>query len=64
MRYLIRKRGEKVKAHYWDGMDTACRMASTGGLKMDGFAVTDSPMGKQICHMCQMKAVTKTDGQD
>jgi hypothetical protein len=61
LKYLIRQRGEKVRAHYWDGTDTACRMASTGGLRMDRFLVTDSPLGKAVCHMCQM-SVDACDG--
>jgi len=57
MLYLIRqtkgKIGKKAKAHYWDGMDTMCRMASTGGLKIERYSVFDSPMEKDICTMCK-----------
>lgn len=54
MLYLIRLRGKKNKAHYWVDGDTACSMASTGGLKMDRYDVFDSPMDREICHMCTM----------
>ena len=51
----IRKDGDltiKHKAHLWDGTDTVCRMASTGGLKMDTYKVFDSHNGKEICRIC------------
>lgn len=56
MRYLIRMRGAKVKAHYWDGTDTFCRMASTGGLKLLRFAVCDDRGSHEVCHMCDVEA--------
>lgn len=49
--YLVRiKRGGK--AHYWDGSDTKCRMASSGGLSMRKYVVTAEPGERLICHMC------------
>jgi len=53
MEYLIRSRGGKKAAHIWDGEDTACRMASTGGLIRSKYAVWDSTCGFEICQMCQ-----------
>ena len=45
MRYLIRKKkaksNDKIKSHIWQGKDTACRMASTGGLVMRYYEVTN-----------------------
>lgn len=51
--YLIRRRGQKQRAHIWLGSDTACRMASTGGLKLARFEVTQDLNGKDLCQMCQ-----------
>lgn len=53
--YLVRKR-RGGKAHYWDGADTKCRMASSGGLSMRKYVVTDHTGGRLICHMCQLKS--------
>jgi len=51
--WLIRKTGSKVKAHIWNGRDTACRMASTGGLKLDRFEVRQDRGTHEVCHMCR-----------
>ena len=45
MRYLIKrgkKAGRKV-AHLWDGIDTVCHMASTGGLRRHRYLVAANP---------------------
>jgi len=52
MEYLIRKTGAKVKAHIWQGSDTACRMASTGGLKRSRFEIRTDRGEHEICQMC------------
>lgn len=52
--YLVRK-GIGGKAHYWDGSDTKCRMASSGGLSMRKYVVANDPGGRLICHMCQQQ---------
>lgn len=52
MKYLVRKSGNGP-AHYWNGQDTACRMASTGGLTPRKYVVRDSSNGRPICQMCQ-----------
>lgn len=49
--YLMRRSGGG-KAHHWTGSDTACRMASTGGLAMREYVVADHPEGRPICQMC------------
>ncbi len=53
MKYLIRARGGKKAAHIWDGQDTACHMATTGGLNPLKYEVFDSTCGFPICQMCQ-----------
>ena len=50
--WLIRKTGEKTKAHIWTGEDTACRMASTGGLKMHKYELRQDRGNHAICSMC------------
>ena len=53
MKYLIRNKKQKVKAHYWTGLDTYCRLWSTGGMNQDlDYIVSDNPEGKPICTMC------------
>ncbi len=49
--FLVSKK-RKARAHYWDGSDTKCRMASTGGLSMHRYSVTDDPGARLLCHMC------------
>jgi hypothetical protein len=59
--WLMRKTGLKVKAHVWNGKDTACRMASTGGLKMSRFEVCETPGTHEVCHMCAEVEAKKTN---
>lgn len=59
--WLVRKRGTKAKAHVWTGTDTACRMASTGGLKLNRFDVREDRGDYEICHMCKEKAESPSD---
>jgi hypothetical protein len=54
--WLIRKKGEKVKAHIWDGNDTKCRMYSTGGIRADRFEIRQDRGQHEICHMCQQNS--------
>jgi hypothetical protein len=56
MRWLIRNRGAKAKAHIWTGVDTVCHMASTGGLNRSRYSVQDALGSRKICHMCQAVA--------
>jgi hypothetical protein len=53
--YLVRKSGGG-RAHRWNGVDTHCRMASTGGLKMSKYVVAASQGSRQICQMCDLKS--------
>lgn len=53
MKYLIKKKQLKRRAHYWTGNDTACRMASTGGLNLSQYTVSDTCGGRKICELCQ-----------
>jgi hypothetical protein len=53
MQFLIRGKGKKNAAHYWDGKDTACRMWSTGGMNQGRkWSVHDDPGEHPICTMC------------
>lgn len=57
MKYLIRLKKGKARAHLWNGTDTVCRMWSTGGLKArKQFLVCDTSENRKICHMCQTVA--------
>ena len=53
MEYLVRKR-LTGKAHYWLGLDTACKMASSGGLNVKRYKVSGDTGGRRICHMCRV----------
>lgn len=58
--YLIRKQlKKKTVAHLWDGLDTECRMASTGGLRMKRYEVYSDPRGREICYMCRKNSEKK-----
>lgn len=50
--FLIRRSGRKQKAHIWTGQDTACHMASNGGLKLSRFELSQDSKGKELCHLC------------
>lgn len=52
--YLIRKQlKKKTVAHLWNGADTECHMASTGGLRMSRYGVYEDARGRDICYMCR-----------
>ena len=56
-RYLIRRgKGTKPITHIWLGDDTACRMVSTGGIKIDSarrrWVQIDRIIGS-VCQMCK-----------
>jgi hypothetical protein len=59
--YLISKRGRI--AHIWDGKDTACRMASTGGLKLEKCRAVDEIGERAICQMCQQSAIDRPEAR-
>ena len=53
MKYLLRKAGTG-KAHYWDGLDTFCRMHSTGGISAIKYTTVDfKPDAQPVCTMCK-----------
>lgn len=52
LRYLKRRKKPRV-AHVWTGTDTACRMASTGGLAMRKYEVSGRMDGLRFCEMCK-----------
>ena len=51
MEYLVRKRGTG-RAHIWLGVDTLCRMASTGGLRPHRYRLANTHYGLPVCTMC------------
>lgn len=59
-KYLIHTKSPKRRAHIWNGQDTSCRMASTGGLILDKYVVLDDADGREICQMCK-NAIVKSD---
>ncbi len=59
MTYLVNPLKAKRKAHLWNGSDTACRMASTGGLRMSEYAVVEDKEGRQICSICEQMAAAQ-----
>lgn len=48
--FLLREGQKKQKAHLWNGIDTFCRMWSTGGInaKKDDFILSNSTYGQKI----------------
>ena len=63
MKYLIRTKGGKIqrsRAHLWDGIDTVCHMASTGGLNLKKYGLSDDPCGHEICFMCELVSKQNT----
>jgi hypothetical protein len=52
---LIRKHKPRV-AHIWLGSDTACRMASTGGLNRRKYEIVSAAPRLPICTMCRSNA--------
>ena len=52
--YLARKsnKGFSGRLHIWRGDDTACKMASTGGINIGRWRVLDHHYGRKICSMC------------
>ena len=63
LRYFVPKgtKGKK-RAHIWIGRDTACRMASTGGLSMRKYMVADSPDERSVCYMCEVNFAKDSRG--
>ena len=56
LQFLIRSRGKRPVAHLWTGDDTACRMASTGGLKLERYFFCEFIDDFPICEMCGKKS--------
>lgn len=54
--YLVNGRCKSARSHLWNGKDTLCRMASTGGLGRDyrkRWRVSCEPVeDQQICALC------------
>ena len=56
MEFLIRNKGNKNPAHYWDGKDTFCEMFSSGGMKQSNYSIYDTSLNRDICHMCKINS--------
>lgn len=55
--YLIKLRKQKGRAHIWNGVDTLCRMASTGGLGQKiGYVIRPDAAGRPVCQLCANRA--------
>ena len=53
MEYLARKKfTAKARCHVWTGFDTACRMASSGGLRLSKYMLIQGTGGRLICKNC------------
>lgn len=57
MRYLIRKNKAKTK-HFWTGLDTLCRLYSTGGMNKHKFDIVDE-CSLPLCRMCYNKSTAR-----
>ena len=56
MQYFYSKDRKGTAAHIWDDGDTACRMLSTGGIKVGKRTVHNELDHRRICLMCQNNA--------
>jgi very-short-patch-repair endonuclease len=52
MKYLIKIKGDKKSAHLWNGVDTFCKMYSTGGINKNYVKITDTSENHPVCVMC------------
>jgi hypothetical protein len=50
--YLHRPPSSKSAYHLFNGIDTACRMWATGGLRKEKYVVSETKPNKRLCHMC------------
>ena len=54
--FITKKRGissrKKIVHHIWTGSDTACHMASTGGLDVKKYKASDPSNGGTVCKLC------------
>lgn len=53
MQFLYNEDKKNTAAHIWTDGDTACRMLSTGGLRMGNKKVHNEIDDRRICLMCQ-----------
>ena len=56
MNYIRRAKGKKAKDHIWTGEDTACRMWSTGGLKIGQKWIKEDRPLHPVCTMCRVNS--------
>jgi hypothetical protein len=50
--YLLRKNGGV--AHYWNGVDTVCKMYSTSNMRKKKYTVSATNLGRRVCSMCKV----------
>ena len=52
MQYLFNEKRKGTAAHIWVGDDTACRMLSTGGIRLGNKELHDMLDHRRVCLMC------------
>jgi hypothetical protein len=50
--FLLSIGKKKSSAHLWDGVDTVCRLYSTGGMSKKKKQVTTTTYGRPVCSLC------------
>lgn len=58
--YLVRVKGKAKVKHQWDGRDTYCRMASTGGLNIRKYQQVEKSW-LPLCSMCKTNSAKASD---
>lgn len=54
MEYFFNVKKKSTAAHIWTGLDTACKMLSTGGMRKGAKNVHQTDGGRRVCAMCQV----------
>lgn len=52
MQYLYNAKRKGTAAHIWVGGDTACKMLSTGGIRLGKKEIHEEVDHRRICTMC------------
>jgi hypothetical protein len=50
--FLLSVGKKKSSAHLWNGVDTVCRLYSTGGMSKKKKQVTTTTYGRPVCSLC------------
>lgn len=59
MEYLFNKKRKNTAAHIWIDGDTACKMLSTGGLRLGKKVLHSHHDGRRVCAMCETNYAKK-----